>query len=149
MTRSVSVTLTRQDNYRFLVDYGPAVPGTLMDEPPPLGQDAGPSPVHALAAAVGSCLSASFVFALGKYKEDPGPIAVTAICTLGRNEHNRERVTGIDVTLKLGTAPQSLAHLERALAQFEDFCTVSQSVKAGIPYTLKVMAEDGQVIKPA
>ncbi|MBS0519716.1 MAG: OsmC family protein [Proteobacteria bacterium] len=149
MTDTVSVTLTRQSNYKFLVDYGAGMPAAVMDEPPPLGAGEGPSPVHALASAMASCLSASFVFALGKFKEDPGPLTMTATCTVGRNERNRLRVTGVDLTLTLGTSPQSLPHLERALVQFEDFCTVSQSIRAGIPYTLKVVTPDGQTIKAA
>ncbi len=149
MTNSVSITLTRQANYKFVVDYGSGMPGAIMDEPPPLGAGEGPSPVHALAAAIASCLSASFVFALGKFKEDPGPLTMTATCAIGRNERNRLRVTGIDLTMTLGTAPQSLAHLDRALAQFEDFCTVSQSVRAGVPYTLKIVRPDGQTIRSA
>ncbi|SKA40070.1 Uncharacterized OsmC-related protein [Enhydrobacter aerosaccus] len=149
MTSAVSITLTRQANYKFLVDYGPGLPGGTLDEPAPLGGSEGPSPVQALVTAVAGCLSASFVFALAKFKEDPGPVAIAATCSLARNEYNRMRVTGVDVTLKLGTPPQTLAHLQRALAQFEDFCTVSQSIRAGIPYTLKVVAPDGEVVKAA
>ena len=56
-------------------------------------------------------------------------------------------MVGIDVSLTLGVAPETLGHLDRALAQFEEFCTVSQSVKAGIPFTATVMAPDGRVLK--
>jgi uncharacterized OsmC-like protein len=144
---SVSVTITRQDGYRFLVDFGAGIDRAVADEPPPLGEGAGPSPEQMLAAAVANCLSASLVFALGKFKEDPGPMTATAVCAVGRNEKNRLRVTRIDVTMTLGAASESLGHLERALAQFEDFCTVSQSVRAGIPYTLTVRSPDGRRLK--
>jgi len=56
-------------------------------------------------------------------------------------------VTGIEVGIKLGVEPGSLGYLERALAQFEDFCTVSQSVRAGIPFTVTVRGPDGRVLK--
>ena len=49
----------------------------------------------------------------------------------------------------LGVAPETLGHLDRVLAQFEDYCTVSQSVKTGIPYTVTVKAPDGRVVKAA
>jgi hypothetical protein len=55
-------------------------------------------------------------------------------------------VTGIKVTMALGVAPETLKHLDRALAQFQDFCTVSQSVKAGIPFSVAVMAPDGRLL---
>ena len=49
--------------------------------------------------------------------------------------------------MTLGVAPESLGHLDRALAQFEEFCTVSQSVRAGIPFTVTVKGPDGRVLK--
>ena len=51
------------------------------------------------------------------------------------------------VTITLGVAPESLGHLARALAQFEDFCTASQSVRTGIPFTVTVKSPDGRVLK--
>lgn len=147
MSEQVSVTITRQDKYRFLVDFGAGMPASVADEPAPLGDGTGPSPSHLLAAAVANCLAASLLFAHGKFKEDPGHLTATAVCRLGRNDKNRLRIVGIDVTLTLGVAPETLGHLDRALAQFEEFCTVSQSVKAGIPFTATVVAPDGRVLK--
>ena len=43
--------------------------------------------------------------------------------------------------------PGGIPHLDRALAQFEDFCTVSQSVRAGIPFTVSVRGPDGRLLK--
>ncbi len=147
MSDEVSITVTRQDKYRFLVDFGPGITQAIADEPAPLGDGAGPSPSQLLAAAIASCLSASLVFAHGKFKEDPGRLTTTAVCEIGRNEKNRLRVTGIKVTMTLGVAPKSLSHLDRALAQFEDFCTVSQSVRTGIPFTVTVKGPDGRILK--
>jgi len=147
MSNDVSVSITRQDRYRFLVDFGAGLAPAMADEPPPLGGGAGPSPTQLLAAAVANCLSASLIFATAKFKEDPGAMTATAICEIGRNERNRLRVTGIKVKIALGAAPEALVHLDRALAQFEDFCTVSQSVQAGIPLAVTVTGPDGRVLK--
>jgi uncharacterized OsmC-like protein len=147
MSEQTAVTVTRQDKYRFTVDFGPGFAEAVADEPPPLGDGVGPSPTQLLAAAVANCLSASLVFAHGKFKEDPGRLTTTVECEIGRNDRNRLRVVGLKVTMTLGVAPESLGHLDRALAQFEDFCTVSQSVRTGIPYTLTVKAPDGRVLK--
>jgi uncharacterized OsmC-like protein len=147
MSEPISVTITRQDRYKFLVDFGDGIATTVADLPPPLGEGAGPSPEHLLAAAVANCMSASFLFALAKFKEDPGRLTATVSCEMGRNDKNRVRVTGLNVAISLGVAPETLGHLDRALAQFEDFCTVSQSVRAGIPLTVTVKGPDGRVLK--
>ncbi|MGO9485658.1 MAG: OsmC family protein [Rhodomicrobium sp.] len=147
MSEEVRVTVTREENFRFSVDFGPDIAALVADEPAPVGEGAGPSPSHLLAAAVANCLSASLLFAVRKFKEDPGKIAATAVCEIGRNEKNRLRVTSIRVSIALGAAPETLSHLDRALAQFEDFCTVSQSVQSGIPYSVTVIAPDGRVLK--
>jgi uncharacterized OsmC-like protein len=147
MSENVPVTITRQSKYQFLVDFGPGIAEMVADEPAPLGDSAGPSPSQLLAAAIANCLSASLLFAHVKFKEDPGALKATAICEIGRNERNRLRVTGIKVTITLGVAPETLGHLDRALAQFEDFCTVTQSVLAGIPVTVAVNGPDGRILK--
>jgi uncharacterized OsmC-like protein len=147
MSDEVAVTITRQDHYRFVVDFGAGLAPATTDEAPPLGGGAGPSPTRLLAAAVANCLAASLTFASAKFKMDPGRLTATATCAIGRNERHRLRVTGIKVDITLGVPPESLAQLDRALAQFEDFCTVSQSVKTGIPLTVTVAAPDGRVLK--
>ncbi|MFZ2295859.1 MAG: OsmC family peroxiredoxin, partial [Polaromonas sp.] len=62
-----------------------------------------------------------------------------------RNENNRLRVQQIDVTIQLGKEGAELAHLDRVLGQFQDFCTVSQSVQTGIP--IKVSVTDGKGLR--
>ncbi len=147
MSEEVRVTITREENYRFSVDFGPGIAAMTADEPAPVGEGTGPSPSQILAAAVANCLSASLLFAVRKFKEDPGKLTATAICETGRNEKNRLRIKGIRVVITLGVEPETLGHLDRALAQFEDFCTVSQSVQSGIPYSVTVNGPDGQVVK--
>jgi len=147
MTEEISVTITRESKYQFLVDFGPHIAKTVADEPPPIGDGTGPSPTQLLAAAVANCLSSSLLFAHGKFKEDPGRLTTRVTCEVGRNDRNRLRVTAMKVTITLGVAPESLRHLDRALAQFEDFCTVSQSVRTGIPFTLTVKSPDGRTLK--
>ncbi len=82
-----------------------------------------------LAAAVGNCLSDSLYFALRKFKQSPEPIAATAQAVVGRNEHGRLRVQRINVRLALGVPAASLEHLDRVLERFEDYCTVTASVR--------------------
>jgi len=147
MDDTVSITITQQENYKFLVDFGTGLSPLLADEPEPLGNGEGADPSRILLAAVANCLAASLLFALKKFKQDPGRISATATAITGRNENNRLRVTAIEITLSLGRAGSELEHLDRVLAQFEDFCTVSQSVRTGIPIHVKVNDGAGQSLK--
>jgi uncharacterized OsmC-like protein len=146
-TENTTVTLTRQSGYRFLVDFGERLPQLLADEPAPLGEGSGPAPNHLLLAAVANCLGASLLFALQKFKQDPGELKATAVAELGRNEARRLRLQGIRVQLELGRPAADLEHLDRVLSQFEEFCTVSMSVRQGIDIRVTVQDSTGAVIK--
>lgn len=141
------VRLVQRQDYQFTMQFGGAAPDWLADEPPPLGKGAGPSPVQLLAAAVGNCLCDSLLFALRKYKQSPDPVRCEVAAEVGRNTENRLRVLGMQVTLTLGVAADTLQHLDRALDQFEAFCTVTQSVGAAFPITVRVLDTDGVVLK--
>lgn len=147
MSETASVTITQQTDYQFVIDFGAATPALLADEPAPMGKGDGPAPDHLLLAAVGNCLSASLLFSLRKFKQDPGGITTTATCTIDRNEKNRLRILEIQVAISLGADSKQLQHIDRALSQFEDFCTVSQSVRAGIPITVAVTDAKGARLK--
>ncbi|MCA0242033.1 MAG: OsmC family protein [Proteobacteria bacterium] len=142
-----TVRLTQVQDYRFDVAFGGDIPAMHCDEPPPLGAGAGPSPVQLLCAAVGNCLSASLLFAVRKYKQDPGTIACEVQAEVGRNAENRLRVLGMAVTLNIGVPGDTVEHLDRALASFEDFCTVTQSVRTGIPVSVAVFDAHGAQLK--
>lgn len=142
-----TVTLTQQQDYQFRIDYGAGVPAVLSDEPPPLGQGLGPSPVQLLASAVGNCLADSLLFALRKFKQAPEPIRCEVQAQVGKNAEGRLRVLGLSAHLRLGVQATSLEHLDRVLATFEDYCTVTQSVRQGIPVTVQVSDKDGTLLK--
>lgn len=144
---NVSVRLAQKQDYQFEVEFGPGVPALHCDEPPPLGQGSGPSPMQLLATAVGSCLSDSLLFALRKFKQQPEPLSAEITAEVGRNAEKRLRVLGIQARLTLGVPGASLEHLDRVLGQFEAFCTVTQSVAAGIPVTVTVFDSTGAQLK--
>ncbi len=142
-----TVHLVQQQDYQFKMVFGGTAPDWLADEPPPLGNGAGPSPVQLLAAAVGNCLSDSLLFALRKFKQTPEPIQCEVVAEVGRNAENRLRVLGMSVRLTLGVPADQLQHLDRVLSQFESFCTVTQSVGAAIPISVLVLDSAGAVLK--
>lgn len=147
MSRTMRVTITQQENYQFLVDFGEDIQNIMADEPAPLGQGGGPAPIQLLMASVANCLSASFFFALGKFKQDAGGIQAIATCEIDRNEQNRFRVQQINVEIKVDKSGNEIAHLDRILDQFEAFCTVTQSVEAGIPVHVGVTDGNGVRLK--
>lgn len=147
MSDQLTISIQQTSDYKFEVDFGAALSPIMADLPPPLGEGSAPSPEHFLLAAVANCLSASLLFALRKFKQNADNIHTTISCTVDRNEQKRLRVTQINANINLGKAAADFEHLERILAQFEDFCTVSQSVQAGIPLDIKVFDGDGVVLK--
>jgi uncharacterized OsmC-like protein len=144
---SVTVRLAQRHDYQFDVQFGGSVPALLADEPPPLGQGQGPSPVQLLAAAVGNCLSDSLLFALRKFKQNPDPLQCEVTAEVGRNVEGRLRVLAMQATLTLGRPAAALEHLERVLGTFESYCTVTQSIAQGIPVRVQVLDAQGVVLK--
>jgi uncharacterized OsmC-like protein len=142
-----TVKLVQRADYQFDNQFGGTVPPLQSDEPAPLGAGTGPSPVQLLAAAVGNCLSASLLFALRKFKQAPEPIAAEVAAEVGRNEAGRVRVLRLTARLTLGVPAATLERLDRVLATFEQFCTVTESVRAGIPVEVQVFDATGARLK--
>lgn len=142
-----TVRLTQRRDYQFDNRFGAAVPDLLCDEPPLLGQGAGPAPTQLLGAAVGNCLGASLLFALRKHKQAAEPLACEVTLHTGRNAEQRLRVTAIEARLTLGAPADAIDRLDRILGSFEDFCTVTASVRAAIPVTVQVFDAHGSQLK--
>ncbi|HEX6318631.1 MAG TPA: OsmC family protein [Burkholderiales bacterium] len=142
-----SVELEQQEGFEFRVRFDwPQVPELVLDEPEPLGRRAGPNAARLVAAAVANCLSASLVFCLrSKFRQNPGPVRAMATGRLERNDKGRYRIAGVDVVLSISEKFGDMPHQERCLEQFEDFCVVTQSIRAGIPVSVSVVDAEGKV----
>jgi uncharacterized OsmC-like protein len=142
LTRTARAHIQFEDGYRFEVTYPdvPAAPAIRIDEAPPLGTGTGPTPAGLLAAAVGGCLAASLRFCLAKARVDPDAINVDVEAHMAPNERGRLRITGLDVHLAPCLPSVDLARLERCTGLFEEFCIVTESVRAGIPVHVAVEA---------
>jgi uncharacterized OsmC-like protein len=145
--KTITVELRQRSNYQFDIEFSEGMPQLMSDEPAPLGEGKGPSPVQMLAASVGNCLSDSLFFALAKFKQRPEPIHTTVNALVGRNAEGRMRVLHMDAQIHLGVEANKLEHLDRALEQFQEFCTVTQSVGQGIPIHIRVMDATGLILK--
>jgi uncharacterized OsmC-like protein len=149
MSDTPSVRLVQQSDYQFAIYYNEDRDPIMGDEPPPLGKSQGATPSQFLLAGVANCLSDSLLFALRKFKQNPEPIETRASCQIGRNAENRLRILVIDVELRIGVPGSTLENLERVLAQFQDFCTVSASVGLGIPINVTVIDSENTKLYPA
>ena len=146
-TQQFTFTLEQQEDFAFLIRFDQDIPPLLTDEPPPLGHDAGPNPSRLLAASVANCLSASLLFALRKFKNNPAPITTVVTAHMERNEAKRLRVGSVDVMIQFDSPADAMEHLDRVLDQFEDFCVVTQSVMSGFPVNVSVRDGSGKVLK--
>lgn len=147
---SFTIRLEQESDFQFRVTFdSPGMQTLLLDEPAPLGGNAGPNAARLVAAAVANCLSASLLFATRKFKEDAGRVTATATTRIGRNDKGRMRIAGIDVQIQLGVAAAALPHLQRSTAQFEDFCIVTQSIRQGVPVKVSVRDATGSVVHEA
>ena len=141
MEKTFDVTLARQDGYRFVVDFGDGSGATLqMDEPEPLGEGTGPNAARVLAAAVGNCLSASLLFCLDKAKVEVDELRTTVSGEIVRNEEGRLRLGPLKVRIEPDLGTVAPGRIQRCLEIFEDFCTVTASVRGGLPVEVQVGA---------
>ena len=142
--RRFSVVLQLDDLYRQIADFGlDGVPPLVVDEPPPLGTETGPNPARLLGAAVGSCLGASLLFCLRRSHVDVTDLRTTVEGTMIRNEHGRLRIGSLRVSIVPTVAEADRARLGRCMGLFEDFCVVTESVRAGIDVEVEVSPSSG------
>ena len=100
----------------------------------------GPNPSRMLALAVLGCLSASFIFCLKKRDFKVDDFNGEAEVTITRNDKGFWRIKKIDVNIEpkienpetLKRAKQCLKQVKDGFSYFEQYCIVTQSVRAGI-----------------
>jgi organic hydroperoxide reductase OsmC/OhrA len=137
-SNGVSVSLAREEGFRFRVRFGAEGVTMVTDEPPPLGAGSGPNPSALLAAAVGNCLASSLLFCMQKRRLEVGEFPVEVRTTTVRNAEGRMRIGEIRVCLAPTVTPDVRAQMGRCLELFESFCVVTESVRAGIEVKVAV-----------
>ncbi len=139
------VALQPLGRYRFRVEMDRPEWSLVVDEPPPLGEGAGPNPARLVATALGHCLASSLRFCLERARA-AADVSATVDLEVRRNQRGRWRIAHVDVRLDLsGVDPAQRAAVERCLGLFEDFCIVTASVRQGVPVDVRVRV-DGQVV---
>ena len=131
--------LRLKDGYKFNaifdVDY---IPDLVLDETKPDGEGSGPNPTRLLAAAVVHCMSSSLIYCLKKARILVIDIETIVKTSLFRNETGRLRIRNIDVQINLKVNKKDESRLSRCLGIFEDYCTVTQSIRKGIEVNVNV-----------
>jgi hypothetical protein len=133
--RAHHVTVRLRHRYEFVAEFDdvPGAPGLRLDEPAPLGTGEAPNAAAVLGAAVGNCLAASFAFCLRKSRIEPAGLETHVVTHVVRDERGRHRIGSIDVEITPAFAGGPLPNVDRCGGLFEDFCTVTASVRKGIP----------------
>jgi uncharacterized OsmC-like protein len=141
----VQVRLEQEGRYRFRADLGPGWT-LVVDEPPPLGEGAGPNPARLLATAVGHCLASSLQYCLERARASGAELSATVQVEVRRNERGRWRVAGMRAELDLSRVREDQKEaLARCLALFEDFCIITASVRQGIPVEVGIRVNGERV----
>jgi uncharacterized OsmC-like protein len=137
--KTIVTKLNLIEGYKFMVnsdvDY---IPDFLVDETKPDGEGTGPNPSRLLAAAVGHCISSSLIFCLKKARIPVKNLETTVETNLFRNRTGKTRINSIDIQLNLKVNDQDKPRINRCLTLFEDYCTVTQSIRKGIEVNLTI-----------
>ena len=137
--RSIETKLLRIDGYKFDVNFDvDYLPNMVADEPKPIGEGAGPNAPRLLAAAVGQCMSSSLIYCLNKARIPIKKLETTVKTNLFKNEKGLTRIKNIDIQINLEINEEDKTRLQRCLKIFEDYCTVTQSIRQGIQVDVKV-----------
>jgi len=145
-----TIHLEHLQDYEYKVRFDwDQVADLLVDEPPPLGGQAGPNASRLLAAATANCLTASLMFCVSKNEVPPESMQTSVTCRLVRNEKKRLRIGGMQVRIQVSGELEQAARMKRCLDLFEDFCVVTASIREGIPVAVEVVDAGGEVMHRA
>ena len=139
MSESTFTKLKLIQGYKFQAKFDAAdIPDLLVDESKPLGENSGPNPTRLLSVAVGHCLSSSLIFCLSKARIKVKNLETTIKATHERTEEGRLRIRKLEVQMRLDVDENDKNRAARCIGIFENYCTVTQSVRKGIDVTVNV-----------
>ena len=114
------------------------IPELIVDETKPDGEGSGPNPTRLLSTAVGHCMSSSLIYCLKKARIPIKNLNTKVTTKLYRNEKGRLRIKNIDLEINLTVKEEDKNRLNRCLTLFEDYCTVTQSIRKGIQVNVQI-----------
>ena len=133
MAEPIYTKLKLRKGFEFKVIFDVAnVPELVVDEIKPIGESIGPNPTRLLSAAVGHCISSSLLFCLRKARVNIKDMETEVKAKVVRNKEGYLRVRGLDVQIQLDVNDDDKSRVDRCLDIFENYCTVTQSVRQGL-----------------
>jgi uncharacterized OsmC-like protein len=139
LEESIYTKLKLRKGYEFKVIFDAAdVPELVVDEIKPVGESLGPNPTRLLSAAVGHCLSSSLLFCLRKARINVNDLETEVKANVERNEEGYLRVNSLDVHISLDVNEDDKSRVDGCLGIFENYCTVTQSVRKGVDVKVTV-----------
>ena len=137
--KNIVTKLQLIDGYKFNVEFDvDYIPDLLVDETKPDGEGSGPNPTRLLSAAVGHCMSSSLIYCLKKARIPINHLDTAVKTNLYRNENGRLSIRSIDLNIHLKIKKEDKNRLNRCLTLFEDYCTVTQSIRKGIQVNVQI-----------
>ena len=137
--KTIETKLHLIEGYKFNVksdlEY---IPELIVDETKPEGEGTGPNPTRLLSTAVGHCMSSSLIYCLRKARIPIKNLNTTVKTNLYRNENGRLRIRSIDLQINLKVKEECKNRINRCLTLFEDYCTVTQSIRKGIQVNVQI-----------
>ena len=139
MSEMITTKLEFIDRYRFQVGFDvEGVPSLVVDEMKPIGEGLGPNPTRLLSIAVGHCVSSSLLYCLNKVRVKAKKLETTVKANIARNKEGYFRIASMDVQIHLEVSEEDKKRVQRCLSTFENYCTVTQSVRKGIDVKVNV-----------
>ncbi len=139
MSESAVTTLKLLQGYRFKAEFDVAgIPSIVVDELMPIGENAGPNPTRLLSVAVGHCLSSSLLYCLQKARVKVNDLQTTVRANMEKNEQGYLRIKSIDAKIQIDVNEDDKSRVSRCLEIFENYCTVTQSVRQGITVNVDI-----------
>ena len=139
MSECVLTKLKLIEGYKFKVEFDEEnVPDLVVDEMKPIGESLGPNPTRLLTTAVGHCLSSSLLYCLDRAKVKVEKLETIVKANIKRNKEGYHRIEGLDVQIHFEVSKEDEKRVSRCLSIFENYCTVTQSVRRGIQVKVNI-----------
>jgi organic hydroperoxide reductase OsmC/OhrA len=139
--RKFRLDLEHVDGYRFAgqasEDGRPHGELFYSDEPDPVGEASAPATPALLAAAVGHCLSASLLEVLRHAHLEVESLSTQVVSVVRANSDGLPRIDHVDVVIRPVLAAFG-PRARRCEEVFEQYCTVSSSVRQGVDIRVRV-----------
>ena len=148
MSESTITTLKQIQGYKFKAEFDETdIPSMVVDESVPIGENSGPNPTRLLSVAIGHCLSSSLLYCLQKARVKVMGLQTTIIVNKEKNEEGFIRITSLAAKIQLQVNDEDKPRVPRCLKIFENYCTVTQSIRKGIKVNINIDNTDALLFK--